>query len=114
MAAHQSETDGFPDGDRLLAILSALANPHRLRVIAALSEGPTHVSQLARDVQISRPLLYLHLKKLEAAGLVRGHLELSEDGKAMKVFEIADADVLITPEVIAYAVQSLSEPEASR
>ncbi len=100
--------DGYPDGDHLLAILSALANPHRLRIIAALSEGPVHVSQLARDVHISRPLLYLHLKKLEEAGLVAGHLELSDDGKAMKFYEVVAADLLITPELIAQAARSLS------
>jgi DNA-binding transcriptional ArsR family regulator len=107
---HRSQSSGYPSGDRLLAILSALANAHRLRIIAALSEGPIHVSQLARDVRISRPLVYLHLKKLEEAGLVRGHLELSDDGKSMKVFEIADADLLITPELIAQAVKTLGEP----
>lgn len=107
---HQSQTvDGYPSGDRLLAILSALANPHRLRVIAALSEGPVHVSQLARDVHISRPLLYLHLKKLEEAGLVTGHLELSDDGKAMKIFDVVTADLLITPELIAKAVRTLTD-----
>lgn len=105
----QSQTmAGYPDGDQLLAILNALANPHRLRIIAALSEGPIHVSQLARDVHISRPLLYLHLKKLEAAGLVAGHLGISNDGKAMKFFDVVVADLLITPELISLAVQTLS------
>lgn len=107
---HQSEIDGYPDGDRLLAVLSALANPHRLRIIAALAEGPVHVSQLARDVHISRPLLYLHLKKLEEAGLVAGHHELSDDGRAMKIYDVVAADLLITPELIAQAVRTLSEP----
>ena len=107
---HQPESDGYPTGDHLLAILSALANPHRLRIIAALSDGPIHVSQLARDVHISRPLLYLHLKKLEEAGLVAGHLELSDDGKSMKIYEVVAADLLITPELIAQAVRTLSEP----
>jgi DNA-binding transcriptional ArsR family regulator len=105
--------DGYPGGDRLLAILSALASPHRLRIIAALAEGPVHVSQLARDIHISRPLLYLHLRKLEEAGLVSGHLELSDDGKAMKVYRIDHADLLITPELITEAVRTLSEPPAS-
>ena len=34
-------------GDHLLAVLAALANPHRLRVIAALSNGGrNYISQL--------------------------------------------------------------------
>ena len=53
-------------GDQLLAALSALANSHRLRIVAVLSAGGrNYVSQLAREVGISRPLLHLHLKKLE-------------------------------------------------
>ena len=65
-----------------------MANPLRLRVVAELG-GRVHVSELARRLGISRPLLYMHLDRLEKAGLITGHLELSEDGKAMKYFELA-------------------------
>ena len=37
----------------------------------------------ARRLGTSR-LLYMHLDRLEKAGLVTGQLELSDDGKAMK------------------------------
>jgi DNA-binding transcriptional ArsR family regulator len=96
------------DGDGLLRALSALANPHRLRIVAALTSGRNHVSGLARDLGMSRPLLYLHLQKLEAAGIVTGHLELSDDGKAMKYVELVPFAIVITPEVIARAVETLS------
>jgi DNA-binding PadR family transcriptional regulator len=33
---------------------------------------------------MSRPLLYMHLDKLEKAGLIAGHLELPDDGRALK------------------------------
>src|ERR1700724_650101 len=80
-------------GDQLLAMLAALANPHRLRIIAALaSGGRNYVSQLARELGISRPLLHLHLQKLEDAGLVTSRLELSEDGKALNYFEVRRFD----------------------
>lgn len=95
-------------GDELLAAFAALANPHRLRIVAALSEGRNYVSQLARELAISRPLLHLHLQKLEAAGLVVGSLELSEDGKAMKFYDLAPFALQITPERIAEATRSLS------
>jgi predicted ArsR family transcriptional regulator len=44
-----------------------------LRIVAALTkDGRNYVSQLARELGISRPLLHLHLQKLEEAGaLVR-------------------------------------------
>jgi DNA-binding transcriptional ArsR family regulator len=97
------------DGDRLLAILGALANPHRLRVIAALANGGrSYVSQLARDIGISRPLLHLHLQKLEEAGLVSSRLELSADGKALNYYEVRNFAFPLTPPAIAAAAQSLT------
>ena len=93
------------DQDRLLAIGDALGNPHRLRILAALGKERNYVSELARQLGLSRPLLYMHLEKLEAAGLVRGALELSQDGKAMKYYELEAFDLRITPDSIAAAVK---------
>ena len=91
--------------ERLLAVLTAVANPHRMRVIAELGSGRVHVSELARRLGMSRPLLYMHLDKLEKAGLVNGQLELSEDGKAMKYFELAPFELLLTAETITQALR---------
>ena len=96
-------------GDQLLAMLAALASPHRLRVIAALSHGGrNYISQLAREIGISRPLLHLHLQKLEEAGLVSSQLELSDDGKALNYFEVTDFGFELTPATIARAAKSLT------
>jgi DNA-binding transcriptional ArsR family regulator len=96
-------------GGHLLALLSALANPHRLRILAKLEVcGRQYVSQLARDVGISRPLLHLHLQKLEEAGLVVSKLELSGDGKALNFFEITPFAIELTPEAIVEAAATLS------
>ncbi len=103
-----------PTGDELLKMLSALANPHRLRILAALSPGRNYVSQLARDLQMGRPLLHMHLQRLEAAGLVEGELELSDDGKAMKYFTVAPFALELTPAYIEDAVRTLSAPDAAR
>ena len=98
-----------PEGDQLLAILAALANPHRLRIIAALqSGGRNYVSQLAREIGISRPLLHLHLQKLEGAGLVTSQLELSVDGKALNYFEVSRFHIALAPGAIAEAVKTLT------
>ncbi|MBW3582021.1 MAG: winged helix-turn-helix domain-containing protein [Euryarchaeota archaeon] len=94
-----------PDLERLLAAANALANPHRLRIVAALSDGRVHVSELARRLGVSRPLLYMHLEKLEAAGIVRGELELSEDGKAMKYYTLDKVDIRFDAETIRKAVE---------
>jgi DNA-binding transcriptional ArsR family regulator len=93
----------------MLLVLAALANPHRLRIVAALRVGGrNYVSRLAREVGISRPLLHLHLQKLEEAGLVSSQLELSSDGKALNYFEVADFRVELSPSTIAKAAKSLS------
>lgn len=99
----------FNNGDQLLAALAALANPHRLRIIAALtSGGRNYVSQLAREIGISRPLLQLHLQKLADAGLVTSQLELSQDGKALNYYEATNFALELTPATIAEAAQSLT------
>ena len=96
-------------GDQLLAALAALASPHRLRIVAALkADGRNYISQLAREVGISRPLLHLHLQKLEEAGLVTSKLELSADGKALNYFEVAEFAFELTPAAIVKAVRTLT------
>jgi DNA-binding transcriptional ArsR family regulator len=100
----------FPTGDALLSVLSALANPHRLRIIAALAHGRNYVSQLARDLGISRPLLHMHLRRLESAGLVLGTLALSEEeGRAIRYFELVPFALHLTPQRIAEAAQTLTQ-----
>ena len=95
-------------GDELLQVLATLANPHRIRVVAALAEQRNYVSRLARDLGISRALLQVHLRKLEAAGLVSASIEVSADGKAMKLYEVAPFAVHLTPESIMTAARTLS------
>ena len=90
--------------EELMAALTAIAHPLRLRVIAELAGGRVHVSELARRLGMSRPLLYMHLDRLEKAGLVSGHLELSADGKAMKFFELVPFDLRVTPETVIGAL----------
>jgi predicted transcriptional regulator len=90
-----------PTSSGLLAILSALANPHRLQILAVLADETNYVSSLAREIGISRPLLIMHLKRLEAVGLVTSRLELSDDGKAMRFYDVGDFDLHLTPNSIS-------------
>src|SRR5580658_8455112 len=106
---------GDLSGEGLLQVLATLANPHRLRVVAALAAERDYVSRLARELGISRALLQVHLRKLEAAGLVSATIEVSEDGKAMKFYEVTPFTLQLTPKTIMVAVQTLgadSELEA--
>ncbi|GAB3965796.1 ArsR/SmtB family transcription factor [Plantactinospora veratri] len=92
-------------------MLTALASPHRLRIVAALVEGRSYVSQLARRLGMNRPLLYMHLQRLEAAGLVVGELETARDGSSVKYFEVVPFALALTPQVIAGAVPTLAAAE---
>src|SRR5918994_5493557 len=106
-------TDGPPTGDDLVEMLAALANPIRLRIMATLAGGRDYVSHLAREIGISRPLLHMHLQRLEAAGLIVGNLELSEDGKAMKFYQVTDFDLRLTAAALAEAARTLTRSDPS-
>jgi DNA-binding transcriptional ArsR family regulator len=72
-----------------------VANPQRMRVVAELSGGRVHVSELARRLGMSRPLLYMHLDRLEKAGLVVG--------------ELAPFELRLTAETITDAVRAAAQ-----
>lgn len=95
-------------GDELLTILEALSNPYRLKIIAILYKEKQYVSQLARELGISRPLLYLHLQKLEDAKLIHGYHEISGNGKAMKYYELNPFCITLNDQLIAQTASSLT------
>jgi DNA-binding transcriptional ArsR family regulator len=96
-------------GDLFLKHMAALASRHRLRIMASLAaDGRQYVSQLARDVGLSRPLLQLHLQKLEEAGLVRSRLELSPAGKALNFYEVCEVDIRIDPLALVEASRTVT------
>jgi ArsR family transcriptional regulator len=97
-----------PTGDELVMMLAALANPIRLRIMAKLAVRRDYVSNLAREIGVSRPLLRMHLQRLEEVGLVVGTMELSDDGKALKYFEVTDFDLHLSASALAEAAESLS------
>ena len=78
-----------------------------MRIVAELKGGRNYVSELARVVGLSRPLLQMHLTKLEVAGLVTSRLELSGDGKAMKFYALVPFALTLTPAVVAEAAATL-------
>ena len=81
-------------------VFDALSHPARIKIIGILAEGRQYVSELARLVKISGPLLYMHLKKLETARLVTSAMEISESGKAMKYYALEDFELQITKELL--------------
>ena len=87
---------------RLVKTLKALSNPIRLRIIASLTNEPKHAYALAKELGISYPLTYLHLKGLRKMGLVE---EIREELKSkglptVKTYAPADFEITLTPEYI--------------
>lgn len=99
------------DAAELSGKLAAIASPQRMRIIAILSGERLHVSELARRMEMSRALLYMHLTKLEEAGFVAGHLEMSDDGKAMKFFEVKPFTITVNAKTLVKAVAAHTESE---
>lgn len=98
----------YSSGDKLVKLFDALSHPMRIKIMGSLYEKRQHVSELARTLNISRPLLYMHLQKLESAKLVKSNLEISEDGKAMKFYSICEFDLKVTQESLYEASKSIS------
>jgi DNA-binding transcriptional ArsR family regulator len=51
-------------------ICAGLADPKRILILYALSEGPRYVSDLAAVLNLSQPLVSRHLKVLRERGMV--------------------------------------------
>lgn len=98
-------------GDELVRLLTALASPQRLRILAALVGGRRYVTELARQVGLSRPLVHAHLSKLAAAGLVTSELELAEEGHGIRYVQVTPFVLHLTPELIAAAVETLPDKD---
>jgi DNA-binding transcriptional ArsR family regulator len=107
-------TDPDPTGHEFVEIMAALSNPVRIQILARLAGGRDYVSRLAREIGISRPLLHMHLQRLESAGLVTGTLEVSEDGKAMRFYEVTNFDLRVTPEAITRASTTLTSSDPAK
>jgi DNA-binding transcriptional ArsR family regulator len=56
--------------DQVEAVLDALGDATRRRILERLAAGPTAVGELAADLRTGRPGISKHLKVLTGAGLV--------------------------------------------
>ncbi|AEC51472.1 hypothetical protein PNA2_0556 [Pyrococcus sp. NA2] len=87
--------------DELVKIGEALGNPVRVKILKMLCEKEWYVYELAKELGISRQLLYLHLKKLEKAGLVESELRLEPgDPRAKKYYKAKKFKIVITNETL--------------
>lgn len=93
--------------DEYTKLFDALSHPMRIKAIGILSNGRRYVSELAKMMNISRPLLYMHLKKLEDAAIVTSSYEISDSGKSMKYYEVKTFDIRLTLELLTKLSKSI-------
>jgi DNA-binding transcriptional ArsR family regulator len=58
------------DEAALDAVLSALADPHRRRVVNVLRDGPQNAGELSKIIGLSAPAMSRHLRLLKECGVV--------------------------------------------
>ncbi|MDD3042467.1 MAG: winged helix-turn-helix domain-containing protein [Methanosarcinaceae archaeon] len=72
----------------------AISHPLRLKILYMLAGREWYVYELAKELNVSRQVLYLHLKRLEKAGFVESDLRLEdEDQRAKKFFKLVNFDI---------------------
>ncbi|WP_082943285.1 ArsR family transcriptional regulator [Kocuria sp. ICS0012] len=101
------------DAARLARILSALGSEPRLRIIASLQVESTHVSELARRLGMSRPLLYQHLNRLEAARLIESGVEQLGESRLRKHYWVSSFHLEVAPALIAALIDQEQERNSS-
>jgi len=94
------------DIEDLAKKLSALGHPTRIRILMELTKGENYLSEVAKNVGISRALAKVHLKKLRASGLVESRiLTMEEEARALRFYKILDFSFNISTESLAREVK---------
>ncbi|MFJ9582422.1 ArsR/SmtB family transcription factor [Streptomyces acidicola] len=76
---------------------TALADPHRRRIIGLLLERPRPVGEIVEACGLSQPSTSKHLKVLREAGLVHVDQEAQRRVYALDPAPIADLDAWLAP-----------------
>lgn len=66
--------------DTHLPIYEALASDVRLKIIQLLSQQEMNIKDLAQALELSSPIMTMHVKKLEKAGLISSEMVASSGG----------------------------------
>ncbi|MFN7994016.1 MAG: metalloregulator ArsR/SmtB family transcription factor [Bryobacteraceae bacterium] len=81
----------------MLATLTALAEPNRLRIIALLRQGPRPVGSIGHRLKIRQPQVSKHLSVLKNAGLVEVHADAQQRVYDLRQQAFAELDAWLEP-----------------
>ncbi|WP_406661406.1 winged helix-turn-helix domain-containing protein [Methanolobus sp. ZRKC3] len=91
---------------QIIKIGEAISHPVRLKLLYLLSERERYVYELSKDLNLSRQVIQLHLKRLENAGFIESDLRLEDDdNRAKKFFKLKEFDVKLEIEDLAKVFQ---------
>ena len=71
---------------------SALAEPHRLRIVDLLASGPHSVGEIAERLQLRQPQASKHLRVLLEAGLVEVEAEANRRHYKLRIEPLKEMD----------------------
>lgn len=77
-------------------LLRTLANPIRLRMLALIAVRPRHAYELSKLLGLSYPLVHMHLRALEKAGLIEG--AYVEEARVKRVYQLKDFRLVLDGE----------------
>ncbi|MBP1908644.1 ArsR/SmtB family transcription factor [Methanolobus bombayensis] len=79
---------------QIITIGEAISHPVRLKLLYLLSERERYIYDLSKELDLSRQVIQLHLKRLEKAGFVESDLRLEDnDNRAKKFYKLKEFDV---------------------
>jgi len=84
-----------------------LANPVRLRILALLAIKPRYAYELSKKLSLSYPLIHLHLKVLERAGLVES--DYVPGPRTKRVYKLKEFEIEVSPERLRRLGESLED-----
>lgn len=98
-----------PAGRPLTAVLRAVAEPVRWRIVEALASEELCVCHLAADLGVDQPSVSHHLRVLRDAGLVEG-----ERYRYWTYYRLSSAALAVAAERLAAVAAGVPEPGAAR
>lgn len=81
----------------VVAILAALAEPSRFRIVDLLLAGPCAVGEIALRLRMAQPQVSKHLRRLKAAGLVEAEPRAQRRLYALRPEPLQALDTWIEP-----------------
>ncbi|WP_423793198.1 ArsR/SmtB family transcription factor [Methanocaldococcus indicus] len=87
------------DLENVVKICDALSNPIRLKILYILDNKPMSIYELSKILNLSRPVLYAHIKKLEKANLIESNL-IVENNRTKRIYKAKKFNFYIDNKVI--------------